>query len=190
MMRRVVKVGGSLLGKPDLPDAITRWYSRQPQAETLMIVGGGGLVEAMRQLDRVRHVDPADMHWMCVDLLETTYWLLAACFDCPRITTAEAIAHAEQHGFAADTPTLVSVSSFYSRQQDAVGIDIPCDWRTTSDTIAALLAHRVGAEELVLLKSCDVDPTASIEQLARSGIVDESFPLVAQLAPNVRVERL
>lgn len=189
-MRRVIKVGGSLLQRSDLRDSLQRWLARQRQAESLVIIGGGELVDVMRRLDAIHDVDPVEMHWICVELLETTLRLFAQRFDWPRIVTAEALRHASEAGFAVDTPTLISVSAFYSRQRDAEGVDLPCDWRTTTDAIAALLAHRVGAEELVLLKSCEVDRSASPEQLARAGIVDEAFPHVAPRVPTVRVERL
>jgi aspartokinase-like uncharacterized kinase len=191
MMRRVIKVGGSLLLRTDLAEVLPRWISQQREAESLLIVGGGELIDAMRNLDKVCSVDPAEMHWMCVELLETTYQLFSEWFHWPCIETAEAFQQADQTGFSVDTPTLVSVSAFYNRRSAvAVDVDVPCDWRTTTDTIAALLARHVGAEELVLLKSCDVDPTASIEQLARSGVVDEALPGVASQATTIRVEKL
>ncbi|MEM7558752.1 MAG: hydantoinase/oxoprolinase family protein, partial [Planctomycetota bacterium] len=48
---RVVKVGGSLLDIPNLGDRLASWLSQQPRAVSLFVVGGGGLVDAVRDLD-------------------------------------------------------------------------------------------------------------------------------------------
>lgn len=190
-MRRVIKVGGSLLLRSDLTTAIHHWLSQQSQAESLVIVGGGEMIDAMRNLDQVRDVDPTEMHWICVDLLETTFRLFSQWFDWPCVATTAELQVAIDTGFSVESPTLVSVSSFYHRQLGCThGVDIPCDWRTTTDTIAALLAVRSDADELVLLKSCDVAPNESPKQLADDGVVDEAFPIVAPLVKSIRVEKL
>jgi aspartokinase-like uncharacterized kinase len=191
MMRRVIKVGGSLLLRDDLLEVLPRWISRQSNAETLVVVGGGELIDAIRHLDEVRCGDPVETHWMCVDLLEPIYRIFSQWFDWPCIATPEALQWGIESGFSVDSPTLVAVSAFYDRAcATDHTLDMPLDWRTTTDSIAALLAHRIDAEELVLLKSCDVEPTASLEQLARSGVVDEALPRVPLQATKIRVEKL
>jgi len=169
-MRRVLKVGGSLLLRRDLQQALAEWLDRQSQAETLVIVGGGQLVDAIRSLDRIRPGNPQEIHWLCVDLLETTFRLFASWFDWDRIHSQEALRSRMQDGFSTQTPTLIAVSAFYDRGKASA--DIPQDWRTTSDTLAALLARRTDADEIVLLKSCPVDSSASIQDLADLGFAD------------------
>ncbi len=133
-----------------------------------MIIGGGELIDAIRKLDRVHGGDPVEIHWLCVELLETTFQLFSSWFDweCIRKRASRCWRQSEV-GFKTESPTLVSVSAFYDRNDAIDGV--PLDWRTTSDTIAALLAHRTAAEELVLLKSCPIDSSASIQQLAERG---------------------
>jgi aspartokinase-like uncharacterized kinase len=53
---------------------------------------------------------------------------------------------------------------------------IPADWTITSDGLAARLAERLGGLPVVLLKSCDVDASASLEDLAQDDVVDPAFP--------------
>lgn len=192
MMRRVVKVGGSLLLRDDLLTALPRWIaSQQADSETLVIIGGGELIDAIRGLERVHGGDDVDIHWLCVDLLETTFRIVSGWFDWHRVTTPQALRSCITSGFSLQSPTLVSARAFYVRDQvDDPNITVPMDWRTTSDTIAGLLAHLTAADELVLLKSCQVDPTASLDQLVSQGIVDEALPMIQCKIKSIRVEQL
>src|SRR5262245_59141995 len=49
---RVVKLGGSLLTWAEWPTACRRWLAMQPPRRTVLIVGGGGMVDAVRNWDR------------------------------------------------------------------------------------------------------------------------------------------
>ncbi len=190
-MRRVVKVGGSLLTRKDLVSALPRWLESQGKAETLIIVGGGALIDAIRHLEEIRRGDPVETHWTCVGLLETTHRIFSQWFDWPCIGDAEELRAASQAGFSTSLPTLIAVNAFYAREQTSPSdLSVPQDWCTTTDTIAGLLAQRVAADELVLLKSCEVDPTLSVTELSRRGIIDEAFPLIASRLRTIRVERL
>lgn len=187
-MRRVLKVGGSLLLRQDLQPALVEWLDRQSPAETLVIVGGGEVVDAIRRLDRIRPGNPVDIHWLCVDLLETTFSVFASWFDWDCIESPDSLRSRLLAGFSTQHPTLVAVNAFYDRGN--ANAEIPQDWRTTSDTLAALLALRTAADEIVLLKSCPVDPSASIQQLADLGIIDETLSLIESTIPPLRVESL
>ncbi len=118
-MRRVVKVGGSLLGREDLTIALPRWLERQAECETLMLTGGGGLVDAIRDLDAIRPGDPVRTHWICVELLDVTFRLMSNWFDWPTVNTSAQLQQGLIEGFGIDRPTLVAVDAFYSREQDS-----------------------------------------------------------------------
>jgi hypothetical protein len=49
------------------------------------------------------------------------------------------------------------------------------NWEFTSDSIALELAHRLNAERLVLVKSCEIDPRLSLVELGDAGVVDQRF---------------
>ena len=188
VIRRVVKVGGSLLLRPDLPQDLNAWLANQTPAQTLVIVGGGQLIDAIRKLDAVRHTDTVSVHWRCVESLRTTFEFFADWFPhWPTIRNAAEYTAALDRGFACDYPTLIAVSAFYRPQQE---FDLPTDWRTTTDAIATVLAVECSADELVLLKSCEVDSSLSLEQLAAAGIVDEAMAPMAQRIDSIRVEPL
>ena len=187
-MRRVVKVGGSLLQQANLPRDLVAWLSSQQPAETLLIVGGGELIEAIRRIDRAALNDPATVHWRCVDLLQTTYQFVKDWYpNWESIETVAEFQRALDCGFSNSRPTLVAVGSFYRPESDG---GLPTDWRTTTDAIAALLAIKCCSDELVLLKSCQVDDSLSINELAAAGIVDEALPLIAAQVDKIRIERL
>jgi aspartokinase-like uncharacterized kinase len=55
--------------------------------------------------------------------------------------------------------------------------DIPQNWGVTSDSLAAWLTLKLGAEQLVLVKSVSHEKTGmSPSELQRKGIVDDAFP--------------
>ena len=189
-MRRVVKVGGSLINRRDLTDALPRWFENHSPAENLVLVGGGSIVNAIREIDSIRPGETESTHWLCVDLLDFTFRLMASWFDWPRVLDAEQLAETVEVGFETARPTLVSVRSFYGPDRDHDNGLLPSNWETTTDAIAALLALMVDADELVILKSCDVDSSLSFEQLAAAGIVDKAFPSAAERVQRVRLEKL
>lgn len=187
-MRRVIKIGGSLLLRDDLPSALQGWLVEQRPAENIVIVGGGELIDAIRRLDALRPSESSDVHWRCVRLLETTYRI--ACDWFPKwdhVDSFAAFQRGVNFGFSSGKPTLVEVSSFYRANGKH---DLPLDWRTTTDAIAALLAIKSSADEVVLLKSCDVDTSRSIADLATAGIVDQAIPLISDQLKSVRIEKL
>jgi aspartokinase-like uncharacterized kinase len=59
---RVIKLGGSLLEWTEWVAAFRRWFAGQPAMPSVLIVGGGKLADAIRQWDRVHHLDASDAH--------------------------------------------------------------------------------------------------------------------------------
>ena len=174
--RRVLKLGGSLLTHPGLAAAIEEWLAAQPPAQDLVIVGGGQMIEAMRGLSQRFALDEPAMHWRCIRLLRATYEVAGELFrHWQPISDANSL-----QTLAADPPQrgqwLVAVDTFYS-PTTAEAAGLPIGWETTTDAIAAYLASRTAADELVLLKSCPVPEQASLDQLTAAGIVDARWPL-------------
>ena len=187
-MRRVIKIGGSLLLREDLHSAVTSWLQDQAQAENLVIVGGGEVIDAIRHMDALRPRDPERVHWQCVELLRTTFEAIGDLFyNWSQISSPQEFSQARDNGFSVDVPTLLDVNAFY-RPGD--GSPLPLDWRTTTDAIAGLLAIRTDADELVLLKSCAADPTRTLAELAADGVVDAALPTLADQLKVVRAEKL
>lgn len=186
-MIRVIKVGGSLLMEPRLVARVGNWIGQQEPATNLVIFGGGKIIEAVRELDAIHSLDPSATHWHCVDLLNATFQLACDWFESwGVVATSGALSRICSQPIA-EVPFLVRVDAFY-HPGDAGRL--PQDWRTTTDSIAAHLANKVSAQELVLLKSCEIVSSLSIGQLATAGIVDQAFPEIAARVNSIRVEQL
>jgi hypothetical protein len=78
----VVKIGGSLLSSEGLPRRMRKWLALEMAAHLdthfLLIVGGGKLADAVREVDETAQLDSAAAHWICVDLMDVTAQLLGA----------------------------------------------------------------------------------------------------------------
>ena len=180
-MRRVVKIGGSLLTRPDLQTRLPKLLNEidgvnqrdASSLETLLIVGGGNLVDVMRGWDQLRPLDPVKTHWQCIELLQYTFEVISDWFPAwDRIDSSAAFQNARNQGFSTATPSLVSIRSFYDPDRDG---DLPLDWRTTSDSLAGKLCNDTNADELVLLKSCRIDQAWDRQAMISQGIIDEAF---------------
>jgi aspartokinase-like uncharacterized kinase len=180
----VVKVGGSLLTRPDLGPALANWLAqrlanRQPQTQVNFIVGGGAIVDAFRQLDAIHSLDPVSVHWQCVAALRHTGEILASLIpNCVVINSAAAFDSHRRSATAVGRFVIIP-EVFYHRNS---GDCLPCDWRTTSDSIAALLANQIDADQLVLLKSCDIPKNTDLSEAARREIIDPIFTTIVRSA--------
>ncbi|TWU21596.1 Amino acid kinase family protein [Novipirellula galeiformis] len=192
-MRRVIKIGGSLMTHEDLVEQLPRWLDAIAQedrcdagpTETLLIVGGGNLIEAIREWDRLRPSDLVKTHWRCIELLQHTFEIIGEWFPSwPQIDSRHGFDDTLKNGFSNTVPTLVAVRSFYTPEHDG---GLPQDWRTTSDSLAGMLANESAADELVLLKSCVIDPTWNIAEMVDRGVVDPAFCLFTNHPWKLRV---
>ncbi|QEG41200.1 amino acid kinase family protein [Roseimaritima ulvae] len=185
---RVVKLGGSLLSRANLATDLRDWSRRQPPVSAnLYVIGGGPLLNAVRQLDAVHGFDPQAMHWRCVRMLRFSFELLGELIPewAAIETPADFEARRAQRNFAGHTR--VAVDSFFTPQCDG---SLAPSWSTTTDSIAAFLASLIAADELVVLKSCDVDARQSLPDQVRAGLLDPQFPAAAADIAGLRIEQL
>ena len=197
-MRRIVKIGGSMLLRTDLTTTVNQWLAAHPADQTLIIVGGGKLIDAVRELDQLHPMNQQQIHWTCVDLLTTTADFVAQMFGWPLITTPSQWKAASETPPTQCLPSVIAPEVFYNQRsaplkhvksRDARQ-KLPDDWRTTTDSIAGLLSAILDADELVLLKSCPIPANMSPTQLAEAGIVDPAFPDLVDQLRQVRIEQL
>jgi aspartokinase-like uncharacterized kinase len=76
--RRVVKVGGSLLASDECWLRLDHWLRRANECETILVLGGGAAVDAIRDLDRVERQDQVAIHWRCIELMRDNALLAMA----------------------------------------------------------------------------------------------------------------
>lgn len=184
---RVVKVGGSLFTYDPLPQTLRRWLASEPPTVNVLVAGGGPFADAIRLLDARFRLGTESAHWLCVKSLNLTADLLANLLELKR-PAADLAELAREIGAAQEAgpvpPTIVfAPESFLYEDARAAPDPLPCDWSVSSDSIAARLAERIGATELVLLKSTEA-------QAAESEFVDEHFRIAAGRIPQVRFVNL
>jgi aspartokinase-like uncharacterized kinase len=136
----VVKVGGGL-GDDALPalcNALGELGGRHP---LIVVPGGAGFADAVREADRRFGLPAATAHRMAILGMDQFGWLLSEL-----IPGAERCADLARVGAGRTTVLLPA----------ALPLDpLPASWEVTSDSIAAWVADRAGAGRLVLVKEVD-----------------------------------
>lgn len=165
----VVKLGGSLAPDPAL---LRRWLevlAASGAGKVVIVPGGGPFADQVRELQASLGFSDAAAHRMAILAMEQFGLLLAGLS--PGLAPAssdDAIRKVLRGG---------SVPVWLPAAMTPGNPEIPESWDVTSDSLAAWLARRLGAERLVLVKSCAVpEGEASPEELRRLGIVDAAFP--------------
>jgi aspartokinase-like uncharacterized kinase len=166
---RVVKLGGSLLRDPLLP----AWLERIAHAGPVAVVpGGGAFADAARAAQAHWRVDDVAAHNMAVLGMAQCAQLLHGIE--PRLALADSVAGVRAQLASGRAAIWLPLDL----QRDAA--DALTRWDVTSDSLAAWLALRLGATELVLVKSCALPANATPAALAADGIVDRAFPAHAE----------
>lgn len=177
----VVKVGGSLdRGKSlqRLMEAIER-LSRQ--WKILVVPGGGRFADGVRDACRRYHLSDTAAHWMAIFAMDQYGYLLADLSKGSQLTWSlnEVNEVLRSGGLPIFLPSRLLLR-----------LDpLEHSWDITSDSIAAYLAGRVGAEALVLLKDVDgifthdprsdpqarLLPAVRLAHATRYGCLDRAF---------------
>ena len=185
LVKRVVKVGGSLLDKQGLADDILQWLSRQPTAQNILVAGGGRVVNAVRTLDRVHSLDAESAHWLCVCAMRVTTRLLVDLLK-NEVTTVTTLGQLENEQSEGRLYVFDSEHFLCHDEPSCVGTMLPPNGSVTSDSIAARIGQVLDAAELVLLKSADPPQPVSLEAAAQTGYVDEFLPQLADDLTRIR----
>lgn len=179
----VVKLGGSLLVRSDVIPSLSQWLDSRPRHFHLLIVGGGDVVNAIRQLFRSLALSEVDAHGLAIRGMSLNAAAVALALSrerghtIPVITRLADLEQLSGMGCAILDPLEVLT---------AAGCNLPQDWSTTSDSIAAWVARQLRASELILLKS----RAARGDWLQDTDLVDPNFRRQAESLPSVRVVEL
>jgi aspartokinase-like uncharacterized kinase len=186
----VVKVGGSLLERPDLMRALRAWLrGLDPTSHQVLVVGGGPAVDGLRRLHDILALKDQDTHWQAIRMMELAGRSVGSRSPWPTLDDWDHLVH--RCGSPGTTQFLAE--SFLRRVEPMLpGTRLQVGWQVTSDSIAARIAVCLGAKGLVLLKS---RPASWLEQLdwhvaARQGLVDEFFPHLATSLAQVECQVL
>jgi aspartokinase-like uncharacterized kinase len=162
----VVKIGGSLAKSGRLRGVLD--VIAAAKRPVVVVPGGGAFADAVRDQQRALGLGDAVAHRIAMLAMHQTAEIIVALNNC--FAAADSIAAVHASLGRGHTPVWLPLPMMEDDEA------ISADWSTTSDSLAARLAELLGGAPLALLKSVDVDPAASAEDLARDGIVDAAFP--------------
>jgi aspartokinase-like uncharacterized kinase len=176
----IIKLGGSLTNSGALINCLNA-LEKNYQDQTMVIVPGGGAFA-----DQVRL---AQQHWQFDDHTAHAMAILA-------MQQMALMFKGLKPGFAI-ARTVAAIQDSLNQQQtviwspDIAELDdagILAGWDITSDSLAAWLAHRLSATELILVKSAAIDSALSLQQLAERQIIDKAFcNFAAHAAFNIHI---
>lgn len=163
----VVKLGGSLLGSPQLNlwlDAIANQHDEQ----IIIVPGGGVFADAVREAQKLSGISDESAHRLAV-LAMDQYGMLLAGMN-PKLKTVK---------------TLQEITSSQACQLNIIWLpsemvladaSIPTNWDVTSDSLAAWLTAQIADAQLLLVKSLRLEcRQATAEQLSQEGLIDAWF---------------
>ncbi|MCA9218550.1 MAG: hypothetical protein KDB27_36025 [Planctomycetales bacterium] len=183
MRCRFIKLGGSLLARADLRQRFRDWLEKQPAADrTIVLVGGGAIVNAVRDLDSCHQLASNESHWLAIRAMAVSAELFTLLFPDFEVIH-ELPGHDQQGTFVLDAYDCLHALPESKRTA------LPEGWHVTSDSIAGFLSSMMDADELVLLKSKH-NSFSSIQLAADAGFVDSFFPEIAANCRSIRFATL
>lgn len=167
----VVKLGGSLLGTPQLQEWLDM-LAQQSDGRVVIVPGGGVFADAVRSAQPAAGFDDAVAHHMALLAMEQFGLVLRAMQ--PKLVMAgselEIAERSWQHRAIVWMPS----------QMVLADEEVPQNWEVTSDSLAAWLAWKIGADGLVLVKHADlVGEAINWQQLQAAQFLDPAFAAFA-----------
>jgi len=165
--RWVIKIGGSLLGSPELERWLTL-FAKFSDGQIIIVPGGGLFADAVREAQKLSKISDACAHRLAVLAMDQFGLLLA------NMNTDLATARNEME---LDERTWQHRCIVWLPSQMVLADDtIPKSWDVTSDSIAAWLAQKVNAQQLILVKSDKpTESELSLRMMTSTGVIDEAF---------------
>lgn len=180
----VIKLGGSLSREGRAADALAEVTSAADEVRALVLSGGGAEVDEVRDAVRRGDMEGSEAYWAAVRALDRMSAALVAAYEASRspgrVRLCGDLPSARRAWDEGRLPVLTPYPVVRSVP------DFPVDWQMTSDSIAAWMAFRVDADDLVLAKARpprsptrvaeDGVPTASASALVEESLVDAFLP--------------
>jgi 5-(aminomethyl)-3-furanmethanol phosphate kinase len=170
----VVKVGGSFARSSRLPElaaALARGSGR-----VVIVPGGGPFADCVRDEQPQMRFDDAAAHRMA--LLAMAQFGYALCALLASLAPAPSLNAVRRILAAGGLPVWLPLDLLRGAP------NVPATWDTTSDSLAAWLARRLGAARLILVKSASA-PSSVLADLIAADIVD---PLLPHLLAGAKFE--
>ena len=184
----VIKLGGSLLDLPDLPERFEAIASKWRGRYLLLVVGGGRAADLVRACDDLFGIEETQGHWLAIRAMQLNTHVAASIFPGWRgriVTDVAGCARAWRSGEVALVDPLI-----WLEREEVRGITTPHCWTFTSDSIAAHIAARLRAEYLTLLKSTLPTGPLDIDRATACGLVDPEFATASRDLGSMEVINL
>lgn len=162
----IIKIGGSLLGAPEL----SRWLEvivKYSKGYIIIVPGGGLFADAVRDAQHLTNINDADAHQLALMAMDQ-FGLLLASINAGLVTASSELEIAErgwQHRAIVWLPS----------QMILADQSVPKNWQVTSDSISAWLANKLGAEQLILVKSKSLIPYQKMQSNQPQQLVDDDL---------------
>ncbi len=140
----IIKIGGSLLGSPEL----LRWLEvlvKFSKGHVIIVPGGGLFADAVREAQNLTNASDAIAHQLALLAMDQFGLLLAGMND--GLVTASSELEIAERGWQHRAMVWLPSQMILADQS------IPQNWQVTSDSLSAWLANKLGAEQLILVKS-------------------------------------
>lgn len=173
MRRAVVKLGGSTAHAAEMG----RWVTALASSHVPIVIvpGGGPFADQVREAQVRMGFSDAAAHAMAILAMDQFGHVIVDRHE--RLTPARSLQDIERVLAEGKIPVWMPSSLAIP------ATDIPASWDITSDSLAAWLAGKLGADTLLLIKQSDAfSGRDTIDSLAAAGIVDAGF---AAMLPDV-----
>lgn len=173
----VLKLGGSLLKCTGLAERMRSLIASLRPKRILIVVGGGDAADVVRDWSDRFSLSEEMAHWLAIRSLSLTRALVKELLpECEEVESPTAAAEAwiDQR-----RPVLLKLESYLRQAEVHESAPLPHTWDVTSDSIAAWVATKWEAEQLILLKSIELPDGMSLIQAENAGLVDGYFPIIA-----------
>lgn len=169
----VVKLGGSLLGAPELKHWL-QLFADKGDGRVVIVPGGSVFADAVRLAQQRSQIHDTLAHRLAVMAMDQ-YGLLLAGLN-PKLATASSELEIAERGWQHRGIIWLPSAMVCADEQ------IPQDWGVSSDSLAAWLASKLNASHLLLIKSHvpvksdrKSPPQASVQDLQQTGMLDTRF---------------
>ena len=167
----VVKLGGSLLGSTELP----RWLDmlvKISDGKVIIVPGGSVFADAVRNAQQHTGINDAVAHHLAL-LAMDQFGLLLTGIN-PNLVTASSELELAERGW--QHRAIVWLPSKMVLADDTVAKN----WQVTSDSLSAWLANKLGAEQLILVKSnplmnYQIKAPTALQHLVDDEVIDSQF---------------
>jgi aspartokinase-like uncharacterized kinase len=176
----VVKLGGSLSQSDALIKCLNSVEQFYQGRAVVIVPGGGAFADQVRLAQQRWQFDDKTAHSMAILAMQQMALLikgLKSDFSIARSVT-DIRKQLLRQKIVIWSPDIAEL--------ECAGVQ--ASWDITSDSLAAWLAKRLSATELILVKSAIIDSSLSLEQLAKQNIIDNGFcDFVMQAAFKIQV---